>query len=205
MELKTNFGFFDPKSLEDQRGLATTDVMRTRRDEASPTEALSLMEGGGSLAHLPSMANRMRMLDEVTGFWPDAGEAGLGRVRASLKLRPDAWYFEAHFYQDPVQPGSLGLEAMIQAARALMSLQGWLDTLTDPVFEHPVVDEPVAWRYRGQVVPKNQVVVTEVEALKVEIVEGESVTLHYYGTQWVDGLRIYEVPSFAVRVRSGGS
>jgi 3-hydroxymyristoyl/3-hydroxydecanoyl-(acyl carrier protein) dehydratase len=205
MDLKTNFGFFDPQSLVDQRGMPTTDDMRLRRDEASPTPPMSLVEGGGALAHLPSMANRMRMLDEVTGFWPDAGEAGLGRLRASLDLRPDAWYFKAHFFQDPVQPGSLGLEAMIQAARALMALQGWLDTLTDPVFEHPAVDQPVAWRYRGQVVPRNRVVVTEVEALTVEIVEGESATLQYYGTQWVDGLRIYEVPSFTVRVRSGGA
>ena len=46
-------------------------------------------------------------------------------------------------------------------------------------------------------------VVTEVEALKVDIVEGESVTVEIFGTQWVDGLRIYEVPSFAVRVRAG--
>ena len=54
-----------------------------------------------------------------------------------------------------------------------------------------------------QVVPKRDEVVTEVEALKVDIVEGESVTVEIYGTQWVDGLRIYEVPSFAIRVRSG--
>jgi len=26
-----------------------------------------------------------------------------------------------------------------------------------------------------------------------------------FGTQWVDGLRIYEVPSFAIRVRAGGT
>ena len=62
---------------------------------------------------------------------------------------------------------------------------------------------PLAWRYRGQVVPTNNEVVTEVEALEVEIVDGESVTVTIFGTQWVDGLRIYEVPSFAIRVRSG--
>jgi 3-hydroxymyristoyl/3-hydroxydecanoyl-(acyl carrier protein) dehydratase len=204
MTLTTDFGFFSPKVLEDQRGLSTTDEMRARRDEASPTPAMSLVDGGGELAHLPGMeSGRMRMLDEVTGFWPDAGDARLGRIRTFQKIHNDSWYFKAHFYEDPVQPGSLGLEALVQSARALMHLKGWLDGIENPVWEHPIVGFPLAWRYRGQVVPLNDRVVTEVEALEVEVVDGESVTLTVYGTQWVDGLRIYEVPSFAIRVRAG--
>ena len=53
--------------------------------------------------------------------------------------------------------------------------------------------------------PTRKEVVTEIEVLETEIVEGESVTLKVYGTQWVDGLRIYEIPSFAIRVRSQAS
>jgi len=205
MTLTTDFGFFSPKVLEEQRGLPTTDEMRARRDEASPTPVISLVDGGGELAHLPGMATgRMRMLDEVTGFWPEAGDAGLGRIRTHQTIHADAWYFKAHFYEDPVQPGSLGLEALVQSARALVHLKGWLDGIRNPVWEHPIVDFPLAWRYRGQVVPLNDEVVTEVEALEVDIVDGESVTVKVFGTQWVDGLRIYEVPSFAIRVRAGG-
>ena len=205
MTLTTDFGFFSPKILEDQRGLSTTDAMRARRDEVSLLAPMTLTDGGGALAHLPSMASgKMRMLDEITGFWEDAGDAGLGRIRTFQRIHCDSWYFKSHFYEDPVQPGSLGLEALVQSARALMHLKGWLDDLESPVWEHPIVGFPLAWRYRGQVVPLNKEVVTEVEALEVEIVEGESVTLTLYGTQWVDGLRIYEVPSFAIRVRSGG-
>lgn len=206
MTLTTDFGFFSPKVLEAQKGLPMTDEMRARRDEPSPTPAISLVDGGGELAHLPSMASgKMRMLDEVTGFWPEAGESGLGRIRTYQRIHFDSWYFKAHFYEDPVQPGSLGLEALVQSARALMHLKGWLDDIEDPVWEHPIVDFPLAWKYRGQVVPRNDEVVTEVEALDVDVVEGESVTVKVFGTQWVDGLRIYEVPSFAIRVRSGAS
>jgi acyl transferase domain-containing protein/3-hydroxymyristoyl/3-hydroxydecanoyl-(acyl carrier protein) dehydratase len=204
MTLKTDFGFFSPKILEDQKGLPMTDEMRARRDEESPMPVMSLVDGGGDLAHLPSMeSGTMRMLDEVTGFWPDAGEAGLGRIRTFQEIRSDAWYFKAHFYEDPVQPGSLGLEALVQSARALVHLKGWLEGLENPVWEHPIIGFPLAWRYRGQVVPMRDEVITEVEALKVDIVEGESVTVEIFGTQWVDGLRIYEVPSFAIRVRAG--
>lgn len=204
MTLTTDFGFFSPKVLEDQRGLPMTDEMRARRDEPSPTPEMPLKDGGGELAHLPGMASgKMRMLDSVTGFWPEAGEAGLGRVRTFQEIHASSWYFKAHFYEDPVQPGSLGLEALVQSARALVHLKGWLDGIENPVWEHPIVGHPLAWRYRGQVVPTNNEVVTEVEALEVDIVDGESVTVTIFGTQWVDGLRIYEVPSFAIRVRSG--
>jgi len=204
MTLTTDFGFFNPTVLEDQRGLPMTDEMRARRDEESPMAPMALTDGGGDLADLPGMASgKMRMLDEVTGFWPDAGEAGLGRIRTYQRIHADAWYFKAHFYEDPVQPGSLGLEALVQSARALMKLKGWLDGIENPVWEHPIIGFPLAWRYRGQVVPSNDEVVTEVEALKVDIVDGESVTLEIFGTQWVDGLRIYEVPAFAIRVHSG--
>ncbi len=203
MTLTTDFGFFSPKVLEEQRGLPTTDEMRARRDAPSDV-TLPLLEGGGVLAHLPGMASgKMRMLDEVTGYWPDGGEAGLGSIRSFQRIYPDNWYFQAHFYEDPVQPGSLGLEALVQSARALVDLRGWADGIENPVWEHPIAGFPLAWRYRGQVVPTNREVVTEVEALEVDVVEGESVTVTVFGTQWVDGLRIYEVPSFAVRVRAG--
>jgi 3-hydroxymyristoyl/3-hydroxydecanoyl-(acyl carrier protein) dehydratase len=201
----TTFGFFSPKVLEDQRGLPTTDADRARRDLPSPTPVVSLIDGGGPLARLPGMAGgTMRMLDEVTGYWPQGGDAGLGRVRTAQAVRPEAWYFKAHFYEDPVQPGSLGLEALIQSARALVALEGWLDGIEDPVWEQPILGFPLRWRYRGQVVPLRREVVTEVEALEVDVVAGESVTVKIHGTQWVDGLRIYEVPSFAVRVRAAG-
>ena len=204
MTLETDFGFFSPQILEDQRGLPMTEEMRARRDAVSPVPEVSLLEAGGELAHLPGMeSGAMRMLDKVTGFWDDGGEAGLGRIRTWQQIHYDAWYFKAHFYEDPVQPGSLGLEALIQSARALVHMKGWLEGIENPVWEHPIVGFPLAWKYRGQVVPKRDEVVTEVEALKVEVVEGESVTVEVFGTQWVDGLRIYEVPSFAVRVRAG--
>ncbi|MEE8286734.1 MAG: hypothetical protein V3R72_08565, partial [Gammaproteobacteria bacterium] len=29
-------------------------------------------------------------------------------------VRPDFWFFDAHFLEDPVWPGSLGLEAFLQ-------------------------------------------------------------------------------------------
>ena len=34
--------------------------------------------------------------------------------RGAIAVDPGAWFFQAHFYQDPVWPGSLGLESFLQ-------------------------------------------------------------------------------------------
>ena len=60
------------------------------------------------------------MIDRVTGRWPTDGAAGLGRWRAVKDVDPDEWYFKAHFYRDPVQPGSLGIEMMLQLLQFAM-------------------------------------------------------------------------------------
>jgi 3-hydroxymyristoyl/3-hydroxydecanoyl-(acyl carrier protein) dehydratase len=54
------------------------------------------------------------MLDRITHYDPKGGKAGLGTAARREGRRPDEWFFKAHFFQDPVQPGSLGIEAMLQ-------------------------------------------------------------------------------------------
>ena len=54
------------------------------------------------------------MIDRITGWDPKGGEQGLGWARAEKTVDPSEWFFKAHFFQDPVQPGSLGIEAMLQ-------------------------------------------------------------------------------------------
>ncbi len=37
-----------------------------------------------------------------------------GHIVAEYDVKPDAWYFQCHFVQDPVQPGCLGVDAVWQ-------------------------------------------------------------------------------------------
>jgi 3-hydroxymyristoyl/3-hydroxydecanoyl-(acyl carrier protein) dehydratase len=60
------------------------------------------------------------MIDRITGYWPEGGNSGLGTLRAEKDVKADEWFFKAHFYQDPVQPGSLGIEALIQLVQFYM-------------------------------------------------------------------------------------
>src|SRR4029077_17038434 len=68
--------------------------------------------------------DRLLMIDRVTGYWPHAGTAGLGRLRATKRVDAGDWFFKAHFFQDPVQPGSLGLQAMEQLLHLFMLRNG---------------------------------------------------------------------------------
>lgn len=56
----------------------------------------------------------MLMFDRITHVSEDGGSYGNGQLVAELDIRPDLWFFECHFEDDPVMPGCLGLDAMWQ-------------------------------------------------------------------------------------------
>ena len=68
------------------------------------------------------------MIDRIDLFVPDGGPHGLGLIQGSKAVRPEEWFFKAHFHQDPVMPGSLGLESLLQLLKvhaAVEPLAGW--------------------------------------------------------------------------------
>lgn len=56
----------------------------------------------------------MLMFDRITHVSKEGGSYGNGQLVAELDIRPDLWFFECHFEDDPVMPGCLGLDAMWQ-------------------------------------------------------------------------------------------
>ena len=56
----------------------------------------------------------MLMFDRITRISEDGGTHGKGEVVAELDIRPDLWFFQCHFENDPVMPGCLGLDALWQ-------------------------------------------------------------------------------------------
>ncbi len=199
----TSFGFFSPGALANQVGLPATDGDRARLSAPSDTH-IDLRDEPADLFHTqPRLASRrLRMLDEITGFWPTGGDAGLGRIRGRQEIDAEAWYFKAHFYQDPVQAGSLGIEALVQLLRAFARLSGLGSAIAHSRFEPVALNEALVWKYRGQVVPTNREVVTELEVTAVETETDGSVKVAAKGSLWVDGLRIYEVENLALRIVS---
>ncbi|MDR6304749.1 3-hydroxyacyl-[acyl-carrier protein] dehydratase/trans-2-decenoyl-[acyl-carrier protein] isomerase [Nitrobacter vulgaris] len=56
----------------------------------------------------------MLMFDRITEITEGGGKYGRGLVRAELDIKPDLWFFQCHFQNDPVMPGCLGLDGLWQ-------------------------------------------------------------------------------------------
>ena len=202
-ELDTVFGFFPPEAFEDQAGLPTSDAQRAAFDAPSNV-AIDLKQApakycAGTLRVAEPM---LLMIDRVTQLELDGGAAGLGLIKGEKDVDPGEWFFKAHFYQDPVQPGSLGIEAMLQLLQVFMIEKGLGEGIANPRFEGIATDLPHVWKYRGQVVPENEVITTTMEI--VEVGEDDKGVYALADTSlWVDGKRIYEAQRLGMRIVVG--
>ncbi|MCH7490982.1 MAG: hypothetical protein IID05_09830 [Gemmatimonadetes bacterium] len=141
---------------------------------------------------------QMRMIDTIDIFVPDGGPHGLGFIRGVKQVDPEEWFFAAHFYQDPVCPGSLGLESFLQLLK-VVAVQRWGESLLRTHRFEPIVVGPAhRWIYRGQVIPSNKRI--EVEAAVTRIEETSRPTIVANGFLKVDGIPIYEMIDFGVRL-----
>ena len=77
---------------------------------------------GKGNAQLPSPP--MLMFDRIININETGGLFKKGEIVAELDIRPDLWFFDCHFKEDPVMPGCLGLDAMWQLVGFYL---GWLE------------------------------------------------------------------------------
>ncbi len=192
MTLETSFGFFPLASLTSQTGLKISAEQRAMI--ALPTQTVPI----DNLADLLPR-DMLKMLDRVDYFDASGGNAGLGLARGQQDIDPYAWYFKAHFYQDPVQPGSLGLDALLQLLMRAALLQRLADEMRAPRFQSVAAGENIAWTYRGQVTPIRKRVTSVLEITAITQ-ENDSVLVTGDGSAWCDGLRIYGATNLSVRL-----
>jgi 3-hydroxymyristoyl/3-hydroxydecanoyl-(acyl carrier protein) dehydratase len=205
-DLTTVFGFFPQSALENQIGLPTTDEQRALLTAASDQVVdLTQRPAGYWDADRPRLAEPMLlMIDRVTYFDTNGGAAGLGSARADKDVNPGEWFFKAHFFQDPVQPGSLGIEAMIQLLQWTMLEKGLDAGIDNPRFETLGLSDEMTWKYRGQVIPENKLISSTLEITEIRKEDGGVVAV-CDASLWVDAKRIYEAEGLAMRIVSGGT
>jgi 3-hydroxymyristoyl/3-hydroxydecanoyl-(acyl carrier protein) dehydratase len=202
--LTTVFGFFPPEALANQAGLRTTAAHREllARDSEACVD-LTTRPADYFAPDRPRLAEgKLLMIDRVDGVWPQAGAAGLGQLRAVKDIDCSAWFFKAHFFQDPVQPGSLGLEAMLQALQFHMLHAGMDHGIEHARFEPIALDRPHRWKYRGQVLPKHRQVHTTLEITETGR-DARGVYALANASLWADGQRIYELDGLGMRIVAG--
>jgi 3-hydroxymyristoyl/3-hydroxydecanoyl-(acyl carrier protein) dehydratase len=143
-------------------------------------------------------ADMMRMVDEISLYDPKGGQNNLGFIEGTAKVKEDAWFFKAHFYEDPVWPGSLGLESFMQLLK-VFAWERWQDELNlgEFAFESMALNQVHKWVYRGQILPVDDQVT--IQAVITEI-DDDSKTIKADGFLTIDGRIIYQMKDFALRI-----
>jgi 3-hydroxymyristoyl/3-hydroxydecanoyl-(acyl carrier protein) dehydratase len=201
----TVFGYFRLEALQQQVGLPVSEEQRYLLELPCESPVVDLRTGPeeffGPGARLADPM--LLMLDRVTGRWPTDGSAGLGRWRGVKDVDPAEWFFKAHFYQDPVQPGSLGIEMLLQLLQfAMLDLGLGKEVGPSARFEPVALHEAVTWRYRGQVVPTNKQITSQVEITRIAR-DDDGVLAVADASLWVDGIRIYSATNLGMRITCG--
>jgi len=181
----TYFGFFSDEALADQIGIRDAKVYQPTQAEIARAKQLDFPDA-------PPFPDKMlKMIDHIDLYVADGGPHGLGYIRGSMKVDPSAWFFKAHFYQDPVIPGSLGLESMLQLMKyAAFEKWGAKEIITIvPGMKHD-------WVYRGQVIPKDKQVVVDAW---ITSIDDQNQVMFADGFLTVDGRVIYQMKDFSLR------
>jgi 3-hydroxymyristoyl/3-hydroxydecanoyl-(acyl carrier protein) dehydratase len=193
-EGKTHFGFLSPENLARQKGLKASQAYISELS-LPPNLSPKPFPMGYAFAK-----GRWKMLDSL--YWDDnIPREKLRQIWGTATVDPGAWFFKAHFPEDPVWPGSLGLEAFLEAAKVLASLIFYPDVPLKVIrlgFSAPFPSIPHKWLYRGQILPHSRKTVIGLKATTVDFKER---LLIFKGLLFVDDLPIYELADFSVCVK----
>ena len=185
----TYFGFFTRAALADQVGIRDAKLYQPTSNELESASSFAYPDAS------PYPDKMLRMIDEIEFFVSDGGPKGLGVIRGTKIVNLEEWFFKAHFYQDPVCPGSLGLESFLQLLK-VVAVKMW-DLNYDAKIEAVAVGEEHTWVYRGQVIPVDKKVT--VDAI-VTAIDDNKRLITADGFFSVDNRIIYQMSNFTIKV-----
>ena len=98
-------------------------------------------------------------------------------------------------------PGSLGVEAILEAMQVFALQQDLGRELQNPRFDL-VPDQTMDWKYRGQILQKTKMMKLEVHLTRIERFASE-VRVMGEASLWADRIRIYELKNVGIRLVEG--
>ncbi len=203
-KMDTGFGFFTEKDLALQVGLGALKEEIEWLDKQNDFMVDLTKQPEKYYNRALKMPGKMLlMIDRVTGYWKDSGENGFGRMRAEKRVNASEWFFKSHFFHDPVQPGSLGVEAIVQLLQFYMIYEAMDKGIENPRFEPIAIDHSVTWRYRGQVTPDKKRISVEIQVIEKGY-DKKGAYVVAEGFLWADNLRIFNVKNLRMNIVSGG-
>jgi 3-hydroxymyristoyl/3-hydroxydecanoyl-(acyl carrier protein) dehydratase len=189
-EGRSTFGYFTTHSMASQAGLDGGKPAQPWYLKASRSNGhlFSPVRVGG----LPQ--DRLRLIEQML-VEPAGGGNQAGYIYASRQNSPDDWYYACHFYQDPVMPGSLGIEAMLQAMKVFARQQSGAK-----VEIRLAVGPQMKWKYRGQVLQSHRQMQLEVHLHPAQQTGGRRL-LSGDASLWADDMRIYETQNMVIEIK----
>ncbi|MGJ5761392.1 3-hydroxyacyl-[acyl-carrier-protein] dehydratase FabA [Streptomyces galbus] len=195
------FGYFSEAALANQVGLDNGTYVAPWIEQAAPADVRRIELP----ADAPQFSGELRLpgghfhLVDHVDLVEDGGRHGKGYLHGFRSIRPDEWYFDCHFHRDPVMPGSLGVEAILQALRLYVLERGLAEGIERPRFAL-ATNVPMSWKYRGQILRHDGELRFDVHVKEVRR-DGERLVVIADADLWKPGLRIYELTDVAIEVR----
>ena len=206
----SSFGFFTKEALSSQVGLDNGKYVAPwfERENLSERDYFSfkldslyakmkLYKGEANKPHFRLASDQLNMLHQGLVV-KDGGEYGQGYIYAKKFVQTYDWFFTCHFYQDPVMPGSLGVESIFQAMQIYAIQQNLGAGFRNPRFEQ-VANHQTNWKYRGQILLHVKEMQLEVHFKGIEKRDGQLILLAD-AYLWNDAVRIYHVTNIALAI-----
>ncbi|MCJ7715490.1 MAG: PfaB family protein, partial [Anaerolineales bacterium] len=188
---KSSFGYFPLPMLLNQSGL-------DGNQRITPWMESNLEKGSWVKFSSPSISSQKPELPgmpEIKQSWvsPTGGNFQKGYIFTEQTVPSNSWFYDAHFYQDPVMPGSLGIETIAQAI--IKSAPELRVPENTPWRIKP--GTRTAWKYRGQIT-------RETSGIKIDfhikdIIPGDQGwKIIGDGNLWKEDIRIYQVTDLSL-------
>ncbi|MFT5802234.1 MAG: 3-hydroxymyristoyl/3-hydroxydecanoyl-(acyl carrier protein) dehydratase, partial [Nonlabens sp.] len=206
----SSFGFFTKEALAEQGGLdkgqcipawykaenlQQSDYMSIKLD--SLYGKMKLYTAPAGKPHYRLAEDQLNMIHEMK-IVKNGGKHGLGYIHATKFVKTYDWYFVNHFYQDPVMPGSLGVESIFQAMQVFALQQDLGKDFKSPKFTQ-LANHKQNWKYRGQILLGVEEMHLEVQIRSIEKQDG---VLRIIGDAflWSGDMRIYQVTGLGLGI-----
>jgi 3-hydroxymyristoyl/3-hydroxydecanoyl-(acyl carrier protein) dehydratase len=207
---KSSFGFFPKEALAQQvgldngkeipawyqtQGLQPSQYMQIKLD--SLFGKMKLFKAPEGKPHYHLAGDQLQLIDKLI-IAKDSGEHGQGYIHATKYVKPYEWFFTCHFYQDPVMPGSLGVEAILQAMQVYALQQDLGKDFKSPRFVQ-LDNHTTVWKYRGQILTPVKEMHLEVHIKSVEQ-RGDKLAIIGDAYLWNEKMRIYQLTDLALGI-----
>jgi len=204
---KAVFGYFGGDALANQLGIDNGKITNAWFvDNNTPAsdiqkidltdKTLGLYQAPTAKEHYKLAGGQLNFVDTVS-IVAGGGKASLGYIYGERTIDATDWFFRYHFHQDPVMPGSLGVEAVIELLQTYALSNDLGKQFTNPRFAAPLTN--VIWKYRGQITPLNKQMSLDVHITDIIKTDNE-VRLVGDANLSKDGLRIYEVKDIVLSI-----